>query len=152
MTTITYNQVFSKFYSKAEAYDIFELSDEQLVGMKDEWIHSASAEPYVHRLFSSFALDDETQEIKYEMRYPTNDRSDEDFVINVLAIGIIVQWLTGKVNSTLHLKQIVGDTGLKFYSQSTHLAEMQALLNNNKAELRGLIRDRGTQYNSYLNE
>lgn len=91
MTTITYNQIISKFYSKAEAYDIFDLTDAQLVGMKDEWIHSASSEPYVRRLFSSLALDDETQEIKFEMKYPIDDETDKDFIISVLAIGVMIQ-------------------------------------------------------------
>lgn len=150
MTSLTYNQIYSRLFSKIEAYDFIELSEDDLNELLCDWIHSASANPYVRRLFKTFSLDDELQEISYEMKYSVDSFSDEEFIIEVLTFGMIIAWLEPKINSINNIAQMFGSKEEKFYSQSAHLSELQNLLNSCKKQQRRMIADRGYAWNTYL--
>lgn len=150
MTSLTYNQIYSRLFSKIEAYDFIELSEDDLNELLCDWIHSASANPYVRRLFKTFSLDDEIQEISYEIKYSVDEFSDAEFVTEVLALGVVVAWLEPKINSINNVAQMFGSKEEKFYSQSAHLSELQNLLNSCKKQQRRMIADRGYAWNTYL--
>ena len=150
MTSLNYNKIYSRLFTKIEAYDFIELSEEMLNEFLCNWVHSATANPYVRRLFSSFTLDDEIQSIAYEMKYTIDEQSDEEFVIEILALGIAVAWLEPKINSITNIAQMFGSKDEKFYSQSQHLSELRNLLNDFKKQQRRMIADRGYAWNSYL--
>ena len=150
MTSLSYNTIYSRLFSKIEAYDFIELSEDELNDFLCSWIHSASANPYVRRLFKSFSLDDEIQEIAYEMKYIIDDFSDEEFVIEVLSLGMVVAWLDPKVKSINNIAQMFGSKEEKYYSQSQHISELRSLVNDSKKQQRRMIADRGYAWNSYL--
>jgi hypothetical protein len=150
MTSLNYNNIYSRLFSKIEAYDFIELSEDMLNEFLCNWIHSASANPYVRRLFKTFSLDDEVQEISYEMKYSVDDFSDTEFVTEVLALGVVVTWLEPKINSINNITQMFGSKEEKFYSQSQHLSELRSLVNDSKKQQRRMIADRGYAWNTYL--
>jgi hypothetical protein len=150
MTSLKYNTIYSRLFSKIEAYDFIELSEDNLNELLCDWIHSASANPYVRRLFKTFSLDDEIQEISYEMKYSVDEFSDAEFVTEILTLGVVVAWLEPKVNSINNIAQMFGSKEEKFYSQSQHLSELRALVNDSKKQQRRMIADRGYAWNSYL--
>jgi hypothetical protein len=150
MTSLNYNNIYSRLFSKIEAYDFIELSEDMLNEFLCNWIHSASANPYVRRLFKTFSLDDEVQEISYEMKYSVDDFSDTEFVTEVLTLGVVVAWLEPKVNSINNVMQMFGSKEEKFYSQSQHLSELRGLVNDSKKQQRRMIADRGYAWNTYL--
>ena len=73
-----------------------------------DWIHSASANPYVRRLFKSFSLDDEILEIQYEIKYSVDEDTDKEFLKEIFSLGMIVAWLEPKVNSINNIAQMFG--------------------------------------------
>lgn len=150
MTSLSYNTIYSRLFSKIEAYDFIELSEDDLNELLCDWIHSASANPYVRRLFKTFSLDDEIQEISYEMKYSVDDFADSEFITEVLTLGVVVSWLEPKINSINNIAQFFGSKEEKFYSQSAHLSELRALVNDSKKKQRRMIADRGYAWNSYL--
>lgn len=150
MASLNYNKVYSRLFTKIEAYDFIELSEEMLNEFLCNWLHSASANPYVRRLFSSFVIDDEVQLINYEMKYSVDELSDEEFVVEILALGVAIGWLEPKVNSINNINQRFGTSDQKWYSQSAHLAELRGLLDDFKKKQRRMIADRGWAWNSYL--
>ena len=150
MTSLTYDVIYSRLFSKVEAYDFIELPEDDLNGLLCDWIHSASANPYVRRLFKSFNLDDELQEISYEMKYSVDEFSDTEFIVEVLALGVVVAWLEPKVNSINNIAQMFGSKEEKFYSQSQHISELRNLVNDSIKKQRRMIADRGYAWNSYL--
>lgn len=150
MTSLTYDVIYSRLFSKIEAYDFIELPEDDLNGLLCDWIHSASANPYVRRLFKSFNLDDELQEISYEMKYSVDEFSDTEFIVEVLALGVVVAWLEPKVNSINNIAQMFGSKEEKFYSQSQHISELRNLVNDSIKKQRRMIADRGYAWNSYL--
>ena len=150
MTSLTYDIIYSRLFSKIEAYDFIELPEEELNDFMCNWIHSASANPYVRRLFKSFSLDDEIQEVSYEMKYSVDDFSDTEFIIEILSLGMVVAWLEPKINSINNVAQMFGSKDEKWFSQAQHLSELKGLVNDSKKQQRRMIADRGYAWNSYL--
>ena len=150
MTSLTYDVIYSRLFGKIEAYDFIEMPEDDLNELLCDWIHSASANPYVRRLFKSFNLDDEILQISYEMKYSVDEFSDEEFITEVLTLGVVVAWLEPKVNSINNVAQMFGSKDERFFSQSQHLSELRGLVNDSRKQQRRMIADRGYAWNSYL--
>ena len=150
MTSLNYDNIYSRFFSKVEAYDFLELPEDNVYAFLSEWLHSVTANPYVRRLFNKFNIDDEVQEISYEMKYSVDEDTDKEFLKEILSLGMIVAWLEPKVNSINNIAQMFGSKEEKFYSQSQHLSELRNLVNDAKKQQRRMIADRGYAWNSYL--
>ena len=150
MTSLKYDKVYSQLFSKVEAYDFLELPEDTLNEFLCNWLHSASANPYVRKLFSSFKLDDIIQEIQFEVKYSVDADADKEFIVEVLATGLMIAWLEPKVKSLNNLTKMYGSKEEKWYSEANHLREMNALLQDCKKEQRRMIADRGSIWNTYL--
>ena len=78
MLSISYEEIFSRFYTKVEAYDLMTLYND--VTMQNvtlcSWLHSAISAPYVYRLFSTITLPKEDNIDGYYIV------RDNDFVYN----------------------------------------------------------------------
>ena len=98
-------------------------------------------------------LDDEVIQLTYSLKHVINE-ADEDmrFVIEVIAMGMVIEWLEPQVNSVLNTLQMFSGKEEKFYSQSNHLSELKDLLKQSEIKQRKLIRDRGYISNTYLSE
>lgn len=150
MTSISYDEIFSRFYSRVEAYDFLNLSDVQVTDYLTEWLRGAVAKPFVRRNYNSLKLDNEIQNLSYELSYSIDEDSDEYFTIEILSLGIAIEWLEPKVNSILNTAQMFTAKESTFYSQANHLSELRETLNNFRKLQRQLIVDRGFSYNTYL--
>lgn len=151
MTSIDYNDVYQSFYLKVEAYDFLELDDNIIHEFLCSWIHASVRPPYIRKLFSSISFDDDIMRLTYEMSYPLGDEEDKDFVIELLALGMGISWLTPKVNTITHLRQTYGSKEEKYYSEAQHLVATENLLSSWKKEQRRMIGDRGWIHNAYVN-
>ena len=150
MASIKYDEITSSLYSKIEAYDFLDLGTDELHDFLVAWLHTAVSKPYVRKLFSSITLNDEIMVMKYDMKYEVDEETDREFVIEILALGMGIQWLTPKINSTVNINQMFGSKEEKYYSQSSHLTELRSLRKDWIKEQRSMIRDRGYNWNSYL--
>lgn len=108
MITLEFQDIFSVFHNKIDAYDFLELTPEEIEAFEFEWLRTAGSKPYVRRLFSSYSYDADSEVINFEMRYATNDDEDLDFVTEILALGMVVAWLMPKVNSMDNIFQVYG--------------------------------------------
>jgi hypothetical protein len=150
MASLSYEQVYSRFFTKITAYDFLEISHEHLDAFLCNWIHSAGAKPYVRRLFTTYRLDDENHEIAFEMNYSTNEDSDTEFILEILSTGMVIEWLEPKIMNISNLAQLFGSKEEKFYSQSQQLTAMNELKTSLQKKQRRMIADRGYIWNSYL--
>ena len=150
MASLKYNKVYSRLFTKIESYDFIELSEDTLNEFLCNWLHSATANPYVRRLFKSFSVDDEIQTITYEMKYSIDELTDEEFVTEILTFGVAISWLEPKVNSITNISQMFGSKDERFFSQSQHLSELRGLLDDFRKRQRRMIADRGYAWNTYL--
>lgn len=150
MASLSYNDVFSGFYQRVEAYDLIGLPSQQATNLLMGWLKSAVNKPIVMNLFADIELDDEIMQITYAMEYPRGDSIDMYFVTEVLALGVAIEWLEPKVNSLLNISQVFGSSEEKFYAQSTHLGQLRELSKQLKQEQRQMIADRGYFHNTYI--
>ena len=150
MASITYNDIYSVFFQKVSAYDFLNVNETQVYAFLCSWLHSVVGKPYIRRVFDSISMDDEIQVLTYELKTVLEDESDQEFVKELLGVGVAAGWLEPKVNSTLNTMQVFGSSEEKFYSQSAHLTELRELLKSLKHEQRQLIADRSVTLNGYL--
>ena len=152
MASLLYEQINSSLLSKVTDYDFLCMPEEDVESTLLEYMKTALSKPYCRRLFSSIAYDNENKQLTYELKIPSQDPSeDDDFVIELLAQGMLVEWTKPMVNSRLLEKQMITSSKeSKFYSQASHLATVNDVYKDARTEQKTLIRDRGFIYNSYL--
>lgn len=154
MYSISYDDIYSSFLSRVQAYDLVEeFTEEYALDMMDEWLSSVKSNPRVRKLFSSITLnldEDENKIISYELKTSIDEESDWGFVKEIFSLGLSWKWVEPKYKSVLNTSQFFGGKEVQFYSQSNHMKELEAMYKESRLELFNLIRDRGYYNNSYL--
>jgi hypothetical protein len=79
-----------------------------------------------------------------------SDLSDLD--IELLAMGMTMAWLDQTLNSTELTLQFIGGKEEKYYSQANHIAELRALREDTRLEMKRLHSYGTYTNNSYLND
>ena len=151
MASLSYETIYSSLLRKISDYDFLTDSVDDVNASLAEFLRSTASKPYCRRLFSTLAFDDELQELTYELKQTTDADQDDDFVVEALALGMLIQWLEPQLNSKLLTQQMITSSKeSKFYSQASHLKEVQVLYDGAVKKQRSLILDRGFIYNAYL--
>ena len=152
MLSISYEEIFSRFYTKVEAYDLMTLYND--VTMQNvtlcSWLHSAISTITLPKEDNIVELSDNDNVIEFELNRSIDDYSDKNFIIEILSYGIALAWIEPKVNSLTNISQMFGSSAEKWYSQSMHLNEIRSLRDDLYNKQRSLIRDRGYSSNDYL--
>lgn len=99
--TSEFEDLYSRFYLRVEDYNIIGLEVNVVNQMMNGWIRSTLSKPYVRRLFDELDFDEDIGEIDYEMKFSVSEDEDKDFVEEVIALGMVVEWLSPKYHSTL---------------------------------------------------
>lgn len=150
MASLLYDEIYSRFYSRVEAYDFIEMNPSDVDNYLVEWLRGAVAKPFVRRNYNSLILNNDVKELEYEIMHSIDEVSDEYFTIEILSLGIAIEWLEPKVASIMNTAQMFTAKESTFYSQANHLHELRETLNYFKKQQRQLITDRGFVWNSYL--
>lgn len=149
--TSSYQDIYSRFLSKIRDFDFANLDEPNATEMMLGWLRASLSQVYIYRIFSSFNADDEVASMSYELNNSIDDYSDKNFVEELLAYQMVVEWVEPLVNNTTLLNQMITNSKeQKFYSQAQQLSQMQALLESSQHKVRSMIRDRGYIRNSYL--
>lgn len=148
----SYKKIFSLFLNNVEDYKAFpNLTEELFFEIATDYLHNTCSEPKVRKLFKSIKFDDELLEFDFELKNPI-DNTDLNFVEKLLSTGMVLEWLSPQLNSTLNIQQMYGGKEEKFYAQSNHLNSIVNLYDYWTTKLHRLISNRITDNNSYLNE
>lgn len=150
--TSEFEEIYSRFYLRVEDYNIVGLEEKLVKEMMNGWMKSTLAQPYIRRLFDTLTIDTDVEEIDYTLKFPISDDEDKDFIEEVIALGMVVEWVSPKYFSTLNTSQFFSNSEQKFYSQANHMAELKDMYHRAKNDLRKMIRDRGYIYNGYITE
>ena len=150
--TSEFDELYSRFYLRVEDYNIVGLEEKVVTNIMNGWIKSTLSKPYVRRLFDELDFDEDIGELEYEMKLPVSEEEDKDFVEEVIALGMVVEWLSPKYHSTLLTSQMFSNSDQKYYSQANHMTELKDMYHRAQNDLRKLIRDRGYIYNGYIVE
>lgn len=149
--TLQYEEIFSIFLTKITDYSFLEYDDNYIRSQMVSWLHSGVS-PRLRAKFLSLAFNDEMDELTFELKNPINDEEDIEFVKDILARSMVIEWLEPQVKTVLLTAQMFGTNNEKFYAQANHLSQLQSLLANAKTELGKILRDYGYLNNSYIKE
>ena len=146
---LSYSALFSRVLNKINDPKELSLDENDLLEIYTERLHSVVGKPRVRRLFSSISLDDEIQEMTFTLNNSVDEESDKDFVLEILSLGMAIEWLQPQVDSIMHTSVMIG--GKEEKKLLDNHKNMIDRLNSMKTELNKRIRDYGYMYNSYIN-
>ena len=147
---LSYSTLFSRVLNKINDPKELSLNKNDLLEIYTERLHSVVGKPRVRRLFSSLSLDDEIQEMTFILNNSVDEESDKDFVLEILSLGMAIEWLQPQVDSVIHTSVMIG--GKEEKKLLDNHKNMIDRLNSMKKEQNKMIRDYGYMYNSYIKE
>lgn len=130
-----YEKVYDRFLARTTDFNLAELDDYTLNEMLKNWLCSAIVN--VRTSSDLSARDDDTEVF-------SNDLTDRD--VELLAMGMTMAWLDQTLNSTELTLQFIGGKEEKYYSQANHIAELRALREDTRLEMKRLH-----SYGTYTN-
>ena len=146
---LSYSTLFSRVLNKINDQKELSLDESDLLEIYTERLHSVVGKPRVRRLFSSLSLDDEIQEMTFTLNNSVDEESDKDFVLEILSLGMAIEWLQPQVDSVIHTSVMIG--GKEEKKLLDNHKNMIDRLDSMKKEQNKMIRDYGYMYNSYIN-
>ena len=147
---LSYSTLFSRVLNKINDPKELSLGESDLLEIYTERLHSVVGKPRVRRLFSSISLDDEIQEMTFTLNNSVDEESDKDFVLEILSLGMAIEWLQPQVDSVIHTSVMIG--GKEEKKLLDNHKNMIDRLDSMKKEQNKMIRDYGYIYNSYIKE
>ena len=147
---LSYSTLFSRVLNKINDPKELSLNENDLLSIYTERLHSVVGKPRVRRLFSSISLDDEIQEMTFALNNSVDEESDKDFVLEILSLGMAIEWLQPQVDSVIHTSVMIG--GKEEKKLLDNHKNMIDRLDSMKKEQNKMIRDYGYMYNSYIKE
>ena len=147
---LSYSTLFSRVLNKINDPKELSLDENDLLEIYTERLHSVVGKPRVRRLFSSISLDDEIQEMTFILNNSVDEESDKDFVLEILSLGMAIEWLQPQVDSVIHTSVMIG--GKEEKKLLDNHKNMIERLDSMKKEQNKMIRDYGYMYNSYIKE
>lgn len=136
-----YEKVYNRFLNRTTDFNLADLDDYTLNEMLRGWLCSAIVNVRTNSDLS--ARDDENEAF-------SNDLSDRD--IELLAMGMTMAWLDQYLNSTENVLQFIGGKEEKYYSQANHIAELRALREETRVEMKRLHSYGTYKTNSYFDD
>lgn len=145
---LSYSTIFSRVLNKINDPKELSLNENDLLEIYTERLHSVVGKPRVRRLFSFLLLDDDIQQFTFELNNFVDEISDEDFVLEVLSLGMTIEWLQPQIDSIIHTSVMIGGKEEKKILDNHE--NMVERLESMKKEQNKMIRDYGYMYNSYI--
>jgi hypothetical protein len=148
---MTYEEIYSQFYSKETDPTFFKkYSKDEAYELMRSWLHSIVAIPYVRKCFSTITLDDEILELTFELKNSVDEDSDNYFVKDIFAQGMVICWMQQQIDKAVSLATVVGGKEEKtiLNNYKSNIARVEKL----EVKLRKTIRDYGYIYNEYIGE
>ena len=148
---MTYEEIYSQFYSKETDPTFFQkYSKDEAYELMNNWLHSLVGIPYIRKCFSTITLDDEILELKFVLKHSVDEDSDNYFVKDIFAQGLVICWMQQKIDKVESLATVVGGKEEKtiLNNYKNNMARLEQL----KVQLRKTIRDYGYINNEYIGE
>ena len=148
---MTYEEIYSQFYSKETDPTFFKkYSKDEAYELMRSWLHSIVSIPYFRKCFSVITLDDEILELTFELKNSVDEDSDNYFVKDVFAQGMVICWMQQQIDKVTSLATVVGGKEEKtiLNNYKNNIARLKEL----KVEFKKTIRDYGYINNEYIGE
>lgn len=108
MPSITYDDVYKRALSRIKDLELANYTESDFYDCLSEWLHGTIASPLLRKKFQSFSLDDEIMEIDFELTNSVDDDFDKNFVIDILAKGIVINYFPSKLEDAKNFMSWIG--------------------------------------------
>lgn len=137
-----YEKIYDRFAQKITDFNLSEVDDHSLEEMLQGWLNSSIVR--IRRCKHDLSLrNDEAQEFEENL---------SDLEIELLAMGMLDAWISQYLNSTENVLQFIGGKEEKFYAQSSHMAEIRSIKDENLREMNKLHNYYTYTNNSYFDD
>jgi hypothetical protein len=145
-----YELIYGKFLSKIDDPKLLTYDEETLYEILYDYLTSALANPDVRKLFKTLSVDDRVEKVVYTMNVSIDEYSDTNFILEIIAKGMVIQWMTQKLDTALSLATVIGGKEEKMIRNEykNNMVRLKEL----KVELKKMIRDSNYIDNSYIGE
>lgn len=107
MPSIEYESIYKRALSRLNDVSLSQYAKEDFYEALKEWLSSASSDPYLQRKFTKYVDDEDMEEIQFELENSVNEQYDINFVTNMLAQGLIVNYMPSKLEQASFLHAMV---------------------------------------------
>lgn len=148
---LSYEKIFSRVRNKINDPKELSLNEEDLIEIYTERLHSAVGNVRIRKLFSTLTLNDEVEEITWELKrsiQSSDKNEEEDFIIELFSLAMVIEWLKPQVESITYIGMAIGGKEEKTLNNmhKTNIERLKSL----ETQLSKMVRDHGYLYNDYL--
>ena len=137
-----YEKIYNRFAQKITDFNLTEIDDYSLDEMLLGWLNSSIVR--IRKCQHDLSLrDNDTGEFEENL---------SDLEIELLAMGMLDAWISQYLNSTENVLQFIGGKEEKFYAQSSHIAEIRSIKDENLREMNRLHNYYTYTNNSYFGD
>ena len=150
---LSYEKIFSRARKNINDPKELSLDDDDLNEVYVERLHSVLGNVRIRRKFTTLSLNDELEELTWELQNTvtgSNTEEEEDYVLELLALGMTIEWLKPQVETITNISKAIGGKEEKVINDN-HKVTIQRL-DSLETKLSKMLRDHGYLYNSYLQE
>lgn len=110
MASIEFDTIYKRALSRMNDLRLASYMESDFYEIMLEWLKSCSSSPRFRKLFSSFVVDEDSEEVSFVINHKVDDNYDIEFVTTLLAKGIILNYLPSRLEDTVHLATMIGGT------------------------------------------
>lgn len=144
--TSEFQTIFSLFLSSIEDYDFINISEADFDDIMTEYLQRGISMPHLRYVFKTLKINRDYQCIEWDLKKSVDEFSDVSFVEEIIVKSILCKWLGKQVYTQSLLRQFIGTSKEKYYSQAQMITQMKELLKDTEHDLRYML----STY-SYLN-
>ena len=105
---LPYETIFSRALGRIDDPKELSLNSNDFYEIYTERLHNVLGDARIRRLFSSIVLDDELQEVSFNLVNTIDESSDIEYVCKLFVLGITIEWLSPRVDSLNYTIMMVG--------------------------------------------
>lgn len=134
-----YSKIYNRFLTKIVDLDLINLSQEVAEETMHEYMLS-SCDNFTQCKQDLSQRDDTAKQFLIELT---------GFEINIIATGMLYEWIQPHINNILSVKQYLSGPDFKTYSQANHLKELQSLRDSYEERMERLMTRYGYDFNDW---
>lgn len=147
---LSYEVIFSRFRGLVHDPRELSLDINDLNEIYIERLHQTFANPRLRKKLNKLVLHDDVMLVEYELRNSIDEFSDNEYIANLVSMGMVIMWLRPQIDSIKNTAAFIG--GKEEKRLLDNHSDMMDRLHTLEVQFDSALRDRGYLFNSYIEE
>lgn len=147
MLLINFEDIYKRALVRIDDLDLADLKRDDFYEYLKEWLHSSISNPFVRQKFNTFSIDDDMMRIRCDLNDSVDDTYDYNFVVDVLAKGIIINYFPSRIDTSIDMATAIGGKEEKVLNNK--YKEKQERLNKLQNEFYKQLTQHGYYFTTY---